>query len=88
MNLLDELLPDDLDRPFLRLAPIGSVDGDTLSYRDVERRARRFVVAMTDLGVRPGDRILLQVPKSADALCVTFACLSSRIVFVPLNTAY
>ncbi|MEM9748219.1 MAG: AMP-binding protein [Actinomycetota bacterium] len=88
MNLLDELLPDDLDRPFLRLAPIGSVDGDTLTYRDVDRRARRFVVAMTDLGVRPGDRILLQVPKSADALCVTFACLSSRIVFVPLNTAY
>ena len=36
----------------------------------------------------PGDRVVVQVDKSADAVALYLACLRAGLVFVPLNTAY
>lgn len=39
-------------------------------------------------GVKPGDRVAVQVPKSIQALAVYLACIQTGAVFLPLNTAY
>jgi malonyl-CoA/methylmalonyl-CoA synthetase len=50
--------------------------------------AGRYANALGALGLRPGDRLALQVAKSPEALAVYAACLRAGIVFLPLNTAY
>ncbi len=40
------------------------------------------------LGVRPGDRVAVQVEKSPEALMLYLACLRTGAVYLPLNTAY
>src|SRR5262245_13869089 len=39
-------------------------------------------------GVAPGDRVAVQVEKSAEAVLVYLGCLRRGAIFVPLNPAY
>lgn len=73
----------DAGRPCLLLD-----DGTTWTYGDLRRRAAELAGALSGRGVRPGDRVVVQVDKSADAIALYLACLRSGAVFVPLNTAY
>ncbi|MGA0192619.1 MAG: AMP-binding protein, partial [bacterium] len=63
-------------------------DGSRLSYRAFLDMASRFANALVETGVQPGDRVVLQVPKSAEALAIYAACVQSGSVMVPLNTGY
>ena len=40
------------------------------------------------LGVKPGDRVMVQVEKSAEAIILYLACLRAGAIYIPLNTAY
>lgn len=71
------------DRPCLLLP-----DGATWTYGDLADRSALLVGALIDLGVGTGDRVVVQVDKSADAVALYLACLRLGAVFVPLNTAY
>ena len=48
----------------------------------------RLASVLIDKGVKPGDRVAVQVPKSIQALALYVACLQAGAVFLPLNTAY
>ncbi len=74
---------DRLDAPFLRV-PGGAV----LTYRDVEDRSAAMAAALRESGVGVGDRVIVQVDKSTDAIALYLACLRAGAVLVPLNTAY
>jgi len=63
-------------------------DGTTLSYRQVFARAGRFTNVLAGLGVAPGDRVAVQIEKSADVLLLYLGCLRAGAVFLPLNTGY
>ena len=63
-------------------------DGSHLSYRAFLDMASRFANALVEIGVQPGDRVVLQVPKSAEALAIYAACVQNGSVMVPLNTGY
>jgi malonyl-CoA/methylmalonyl-CoA synthetase len=63
-------------------------DGTTWTYGDLDRRSRALAGALHGCGVSPGDRVVVQVDKSADSIALYLACLWSGAVFVPLNTAY
>jgi malonyl-CoA/methylmalonyl-CoA synthetase len=69
--------------PFL-LGP----DGQILTHATFLTRAARFAHALTGLGLNPGDRVAVQVDKSADMLAVYAACVQAGLVFLPLNPAY
>jgi malonyl-CoA/methylmalonyl-CoA synthetase len=58
------------------------------SYSDIDKRSARLARTLTDLGAVPGDRISVQVEKSAEALCLYLACLRAGLVFHPLNMGY
>jgi malonyl-CoA/methylmalonyl-CoA synthetase len=85
-NLLYETFFDrhaDSKATFLHLQ-----DGTKISYQDFLAKAARFANALVALGVKPGDRIAVQVAKSPEALALYAACARAGFVFLPLNTAY
>lgn len=63
-------------------------DGSALTYGQAFVRAAQFANALTQFGVVPGDRVAVQVEKSADALLLYLSCLRAGAVFLPLNTGY
>ncbi len=70
-------------------APFIRIDSTrTWTYDDALALSGRIAGAMDTLGVRPGDRVAVQVEKSAEALILYLACLRSGAVYLPLNTAY
>ncbi|MEM8956271.1 MAG: malonyl-CoA synthase [Pseudomonadota bacterium] len=71
------------DTPFLKLS-----SGETITHASFLDDAARYANALTSLDVRPGDRVAVQVQKSAQALALYAACVQAGAVFLPLNTAY
>ncbi len=70
-------------------APFLSVPGGlTYTYGQVDRRSACMATVLAMAGAKPGDRIVVQVDKSADAVALYFACLRGGFVYVPINTAY
>ena len=63
-------------------------DGKPLCYGDCFATAARFAHVLVQHGVRPGDRIAVQVEKSPSAVCLYLACLRAGAVYLPLNTGY
>ncbi|PCJ09491.1 MAG: malonyl-CoA synthase [Rhodobacteraceae bacterium] len=69
--------------PFLHLA-----DGSTVTHDDFLCLAAQYAHVFRDAGIKPGDRLAVQIEKSPQALAIYAACVQSGIVFLPLNTAY
>lgn len=83
--LYDALLAPHLEKntPFLIDA-----NGLVLSHDAFLKLAARFAHAICDQGVEPGDRVVAQITKSAEALALYAASIQAGAIFLPLNTAY
>ena len=57
-------------------------------YADLEAQASGAAGALAEFGVGPGDRVVAQTAKSAEAVALYLGCLKAGAVYVPLNTAY
>jgi malonyl-CoA/methylmalonyl-CoA synthetase len=62
--------------------------GPAVSYGELEQLTARVAAALRARGVRPGDRVALQVEKSIEAVVIYLATLRIGAVFLPLNAAY
>ena len=62
--------------------------GPAVTYAQALARAGGFAAALTGRGIRPGDRVAVQVEKSAEVLWLYLGCLRAGVVFLPLNPAY
>ena len=71
------------DKPFLVFA-----NGSQISYDAFLHMVSRFANTMKLAGLSAGDRLAVQVEKSAEALAIYAACVQSGVIFLPLNTAY
>lgn len=71
------------DKPFL-------IEGaqTVVSYGDLDAQTGRYAARLQALGGKVGDRIVVQVEKSPEAVVLYLAALRSGLIFVPLNTAY
>ena len=76
---------------------IGAVDGErsaliaeerTLTFENLFHLSGRWANALKREGVRPGDRVAVQVEKSAANLILYLATVRVGAVYLPLNTAY
>lgn len=63
-------------------------DGARLTYREFEAATSRAAGTLLAIGVRPGDRIAVQLDKGIGALILYVATIRAGGVFLPLNTAY
>jgi malonyl-CoA/methylmalonyl-CoA synthetase len=59
-----------------------------MSQAALQERTGRFANVLRQVGVLPGDRVVVQVEKSVEALILYLAVLRVGAVFVPLNPAY
>lgn len=57
------------------------------SYAESWDETARYAAALGALGVTAGDRVAVQVEKSAQAVLLYLACLATGAVFVPINVA-
>ena len=56
--------------------------GTTLSYGDLARRVNRLCHGLCDLGLEPGDRVLLRLPNVPDFVVVWLACQKLGVITV------
>ncbi len=63
-------------------------DGTALTFKDFVARAAQIAHVLTQAGVAPGDRVVVQAPKLPDTIALYAACLQTGAVYLPLNTAY
>ncbi len=70
------------DRLFLR-----TLEGRDFSYAALRELSGRIAGVLQRRGVQSGDRVAVQVDKSAEAVFLYVACLRIGAVFVPINVA-
>ncbi len=82
-GLLASRFPTDEGSVFLE-----SPDGQVTLYKDVDTVTAQIAQLLIDLGCAPGDRVVVQVEKSHEAVMLYLACLRAGAIYIPLNTAY
>jgi len=63
-------------------------DGRRTSYGEYEQRTRRLASSLLGLGLRPGDRLAMQLPNSSEFCLTLMACARVRIIPVFLHVVY
>ncbi len=58
------------------------------SYAGLLAETGRLANALVSLGLKKGDRLLLQVEKCEAVLSLYLACLRTGVVFLPVNPGY
>ena len=71
------------DTPFLILP-----DDRVITHAEFLAKAAQYAHQITTYGLVAGDRLAVQIGKSANALAVYAACVQAGVIFLPLNTAY
>ena len=88
MQTLPELFrtgrPRDASAAPLLVAPSGAV----ITYAEMDARSAQLAHVLRSTGVGRGDRVALQIEKSALSVALYLACLRTGAVFLPMNTAY
>jgi crotonobetaine/carnitine-CoA ligase len=82
-SLLAERAATDPDRIFLQ-----EVTGAACTYGELEQTVARWMAALRQAGVRPGDHVLSMLPTGIDCVAVWLALARLGAVEVPVNTAY
>jgi non-ribosomal peptide synthetase-like protein len=57
------------------------------SYGELARAACRLARHLIEHGVKPGDRVLMALPRGADAICAQIAILAAGGAFVPVDVS-
>ncbi len=58
------------------------------SYAEVERETGRLATRLQQLGVTPGERVLVQTDKNVETLILYFATIRTGAIYLPLNVDY
>lgn len=59
-----------------------------LSYAEFVRKTAQMAQVLVSHGVEPGDRIVVQAPKTVEMVMLYAATIQAGAVFLPLNSAY
>ena len=60
-------------------------DGRTVTYAAFLDQTAQVAHALTGMGLQAGDRVAVQVEKSAEALALCAACAQAGLIFLPLK---
>ena len=82
-SLFESRFPADRATPLLLLD-----SGRTLTYADADAGSARYASLLASRGLKPGDRVAVQVEKSPEALLLYLGCLRAGVAYLPLNSAY
>ena len=65
-----------------------TAEGRSVTYGEAAEASSRIADTLLQHGATSGDRVTVQVEKSAENLFLYLACLRVGLVYHPLNTAY
>ncbi|MHB8092349.1 MAG: malonate--CoA ligase [Syntrophales bacterium] len=82
-EILQSGFPENPEAPCLMLP-----DGSEISYGGLQSESARYASLLAELGVKPGDRVAVQVRKSPQALFLYLGSLRAGAVYLPMNDAY
>ena len=68
-------------------APALSCGGRTLTYRELDAASDRFAHMLVANGIGPGQRVVLFLPRSAEAIVSILAVLKTGAAYVPIDPA-
>ena len=74
---LGEELHRSAERHAERIAVVSG--GRRVTYRELDRLVDEYAAGMIELGIRPGDRVLLQLPNRLEFVLAAFAPLLSGL---------
>jgi mycobactin salicyl-AMP ligase len=77
---LDTILADASRRFRDRIAVLDALPGRALSYGELDEQASRAAAGLHDLGIAPGDRVLLQLPNSGQFAVALFGLLRAGAI--------
>ncbi len=60
----------------------------TLSYDEFLKEIKCTATCLKKLGLKKGDRLVLQIEKSHHVFTIYGACVQLGVIFIPLNTSY
>jgi malonyl-CoA/methylmalonyl-CoA synthetase len=63
-------------------------DGSQVSFGELLELTAKISSYIRSQGLAPGDRLVVQVTKSAFAVGLYLACIRSGVIYIPLNTSY
>ena len=66
-------------------AAVVDIDDRVVTYSELDWAAERVAAFLADRGVRPGDRVGVLLPKSAEAVMAIFGALKARATYVPID---
>lgn len=58
------------------------------TYAQIEREVGRLAARLQQLGVAPGERVLVQTEKNVETLILYFATIRAGAIYLPLNVDY
>jgi amino acid adenylation domain-containing protein len=64
---------------------VEETDGGAITYHELNQLSDRLRDSLTNLGVRPGDRVGIYMRKSIDALASIFGILKAGAAYVPVD---
>ena len=82
--LLQQLLTDAAAQQPQR--PAVMADDCLLTYQDLDQMSNRVARTLLRLGVAPGDRVGILIPKSAAAVVAVYGALKSGACYIPLDS--
>jgi long-chain acyl-CoA synthetase len=66
--------------------PALSVGGDSLNFRELHNRVKCTAGALSQRGIRRGDRLALLLPNGPEYIQLIYACSWLGVIVVPINT--
>ena len=81
-SLFQSRFPKEMETTFLKHK------NGLVSYADLDRISGQYIAVLTGCGIVKGDRVIVQVQKSPEAVLLYLACLRVGAIYIPLNTAY
>ena len=63
------------------------MDGQQLTYGELEASSNRLARLLRDTGCRRGDRVGLLIPKSPEAVLAMFGAMKADCTYVPIDVA-
>jgi crotonobetaine/carnitine-CoA ligase len=82
-NLLARRAAEAPDQLFLQ-----DVEGNQLTYGELQDRILRWAGALQEAGVKAGDTVVTMLPAGLEAFAIWLGIASLRAIEVPLNSAY
>ena len=62
--------------------------GTRFSYRRLKTMAEQFTSALSDMGIRPGHKVVMYIPNSIQWVVVWLGCQKAGVVCVPITPIY